>query len=563
MDDIQLAFSVSDNLGQHYRNAKTFSGQAPALSLPYLRGFAYEVCSMLDRGTSRGEQLASRIKSLESTGILKSPGIRRLRILQRHGNVVAHPEEYNHETHDFGAMATEALAAARELLEQLLVLRGEPVPAYTVAPVEDGALRDMCYQAMVVGDIDAIHQVGEYFKAQAVQLSADKTGAFGADGYSFDAREQIEQAMFWFKKGADQSHPACMYQYGAYQFFRRDADDDQLANARWYLNRACEAGDIEAVVLVAGGSLDGEGGFIRDEAYARELYEQAAEHNHPGALAQLGAIYALGTGCPVDLEAAAKYTIRAAEAGFPQGQYNLYALYLNGRGVEQDEVLALKWLQEAAAQDFPAAIYNLAALIHKGSVPGKGLADAVPLYHQLAGSEEYRAHGALGLAEVTMELEDNLDGWIMAASYAQACYQELFAEEDPDNLLSDCLAVGKRAIAKVRRNIEAHGPREGDQGSELLTCWMFDKDGVPVSDMESRRDEFYGVVMSIATGNPQDKARATDLLMQGACISGPKSSRSPVPAFLTRPPLPAGPKAGRNDPCPCGSGQKFKKCHGA
>jgi preprotein translocase subunit SecA len=24
-----------------------------------------------------------------------------------------------------------------------------------------------------------------------------------------------------------------------------------------------------------------------------------------------------------------------------------------------------------------------------------------------------------------------------------------------------------------------------------------------------------------------------------------------------------GPKIGRNDPCPCGSGQKFKKCHGA
>ncbi|MBS2023113.1 MAG: SEC-C domain-containing protein, partial [Deltaproteobacteria bacterium] len=25
----------------------------------------------------------------------------------------------------------------------------------------------------------------------------------------------------------------------------------------------------------------------------------------------------------------------------------------------------------------------------------------------------------------------------------------------------------------------------------------------------------------------------------------------------------AGPKVGRNDPCPCGSGKKFKKCHGA
>jgi len=24
----------------------------------------------------------------------------------------------------------------------------------------------------------------------------------------------------------------------------------------------------------------------------------------------------------------------------------------------------------------------------------------------------------------------------------------------------------------------------------------------------------------------------------------------------------AGPKIGRNDPCPCGSGKKFKQCHG-
>ncbi len=24
-----------------------------------------------------------------------------------------------------------------------------------------------------------------------------------------------------------------------------------------------------------------------------------------------------------------------------------------------------------------------------------------------------------------------------------------------------------------------------------------------------------------------------------------------------------GPKVGRNDPCPCGSGKKYKKCHGS
>ncbi|WP_370280553.1 SEC-C metal-binding domain-containing protein, partial [uncultured Muribaculum sp.] len=27
-------------------------------------------------------------------------------------------------------------------------------------------------------------------------------------------------------------------------------------------------------------------------------------------------------------------------------------------------------------------------------------------------------------------------------------------------------------------------------------------------------------------------------------------------------PIINGPKVGRNDPCPCGSGKKFKNCHG-
>jgi hypothetical protein len=39
---------------------------------------------------------------------------------------------------------------------------------------------------------------------------------------------------------------------------------------------------------------------------------------------------------------------------------------------------------------------------------------------------------------------------------------------------------------------------------------------------------------------------------------------SPVlPSTLERSPLPAGAKVGRNDPCPCGSGKRYKKCHGS
>ena len=39
-------------------------------------------------------------------------------------------------------------------------------------------------------------------------------------------------------------------------------------------------------------------------------------------------------------------------------------------------------------------------------------------------------------------------------------------------------------------------------------------------------------------------------------------TETPDPAPVKRAPVQAGPKIGRNDPCPCGSGKKYKACHG-
>ena len=44
----------------------------------------------------------------------------------------------------------------------------------------------------------------------------------------------------------------------------------------------------------------------------------------------------------------------------------------------------------------------------------------------------------------------------------------------------------------------------------------------------------------------------------------PPANRPQLPSPSSPPNLPPGPpKVGRNDPCPCGSGKKYKKCHGA
>ncbi len=42
-------------------------------------------------------------------------------------------------------------------------------------------------------------------------------------------------------------------------------------------------------------------------------------------------------------------------------------------------------------------------------------------------------------------------------------------------------------------------------------------------------------------------------------VIGPPSGHAPMP---TMPIVRAAPKVGRNDPCPCGSGKKVKKCCG-
>jgi len=41
-----------------------------------------------------------------------------------------------------------------------------------------------------------------------------------------------------------------------------------------------------------------------------------------------------------------------------------------------------------------------------------------------------------------------------------------------------------------------------------------------------------------------------------------KEAATPMTAASQREAVPAGKKVGRNDPCPCGSGKKYKRCCG-
>jgi len=76
-----------------------------------------------------------------------------------------------------------------------------------------------------------------------------------------------------------------------------------------------EQGDLEAITIRAHMLLEGWGGEGKDLEGARELFERAAEKNHPVAARELGLIFEKGLGVPKDLVAAKQWYELAAKLG--------------------------------------------------------------------------------------------------------------------------------------------------------------------------------------------------------------------------------------------------------
>ncbi len=69
--------------------------------------------------------------------------------------------------------------------------------------------------------------------------------------------------------------------------------------------------------------------------------------------------------------------------------------------------------------------------------------------------------------------------------------------------------------------------------------------------------------------NMRQQKSDPDAVAQGAASNGPgydelggEAYHDPSDTVVKQEPIKVGPKIGRNDPCPCGSGKKFKQCHG-
>ena len=81
------------------------------------------------------------------------------------------------------------------------------------------------------------------------------------------------------------------------------------------------------------------------------------------------------------------------------------------------------------------------------------------------------------------------------------------------------------------------------------------------------KNEVTRVLLTVRIREPEALQQAADNIedraghIPGMQYASADSDKSDTPADEL-PPLPAGVRVGRNDPCPCGSGKKYKQCHG-
>jgi len=82
------------------------------------------------------------------------------------------------------------------------------------------------------------------------------------------------------------------------------------------------------------------------------------------------------------------------------------------------------------------------------------------------------------------------------------------------------------------------------------------------SSMESLQNFWQSLnKMMVSNRAQQDQASAMALAKRSA--SQPGHGAPPISEPAPQPIRRTGPEVGRNDPCPCGSGKKYKKCCGA
>ncbi|MCA3189973.1 MULTISPECIES: preprotein translocase subunit SecA [unclassified Cupriavidus] len=134
---------------------------------------------------------------------------------------------------------------------------------------------------------------------------------------------------------------------------------------------------------------------------------------------------------------------------------------------------------------------------------------------------------------------DHLRQGIHLRGYAQKDPKQEYKRESFE-LFARLLDVIKNEVTRVVFNVQIQSPEQLEQASEEI------EEGLShLANVQYKHDEFADGGEPVEEASPRSGTAAAAMAAMGGDVA-----------------LAGMPKVGRNDPCPCGSGKKFKQCHG-
>ncbi|WP_322062334.1 preprotein translocase subunit SecA [Paraburkholderia sp. J63] len=221
---------------------------------------------------------------------------------------------------------------------------------------------------------------------------------------------------------------------------------------------------------------------------------------------------------------------------------------------ELEEVLRNEWQLDLAIQE----MINESSSIDADEILEAVLAAADEAYEQkvaLVGRESFSAFERSVMLQTLdrswrehLAALDHLRQGIHLRGYAQKNPKQEYKREAFE-LFAAMLDSVKTEVTRIVMNVQIQSPQQLEEAADQL-----DEQGSHLENVEFRHAEFAEAEAS-ADGAPTAAAPAADAAaaMVGAAMTH---------AHAATPDGQGVPKVGRNDPCPCGSGKKYKQCHG-
>ncbi|MBA4294922.1 MAG: preprotein translocase subunit SecA, partial [Ralstonia sp.] len=207
-------------------------------------------------------------------------------------------------------------------------------------------------------------------------------------------------------------------------------------------------------------------------------------------------------------------------------------------GVDQPLVKTLEAAQSIEDEDLLKMVLDAAEAVYEGKVAQVGR-ESFAGFERSVMLQSLDTHWREHLAALDM-----LRQGIHLRGYAQKDPKQEYKRESFE-LFGRLLDTIRNEVTRIVFTVRIQSQEELEQASEQI-----EEDLSALSNVQYKHDEF-SELAEVAAGDAE---------IHGAtpAMAAPRSVASAAAAAL------AGevPKVGRNDPCPCGSGKKYKQCHG-